>query len=119
MNDERMTYFFILPAFVVWLIIGVAFLVFVRTRPLYPYAWRVVLWSSVGFVITNVLLLIVVAGAMALMGPAPAEAERTMGRDALQLIVGLGAFVGPVFASLLGWVAGAGAGVLLARRSRH
>ena len=114
-----MAYFFILPAFIVWLIIGMVSLAALRTRPIYPYAWRILLWSSVGFVIANVLFMIAVAGAAVLVGPGPAEAERTAGRDALQLFFGLSAVVGPILASLAGWAVGTGAGILLARRSRH
>lgn len=103
-----MAYFIILPAFILWLVIASIALVVVRRSRRYPhafsYAWRFCLWSTIGFVVANVLLVGILAGAFILMGPA--SGERTIGRDALQLIVGIGGMVGPILASLAGWLAG-------------
>ena len=116
-----MAYFFILPAFVVWLIVAAIGLAIVRTNNrfsgVYPYAWRVVLWSTAGFIVANALLIIVVAGAANVLGPG--LPERTLTRDALQLIMGLGAILGPIPASLVGWLGGAALGAVLAGRAER
>ncbi len=116
-----MAYFFILPAFVIWLVVAAIGLVIVRTSSrlsrAYPYAWRVVLWSTAGFSVANVFLVVAVAGIANMLGPG--SPERTFANDALQLIVGLGAIVGPIPASLAGWLGGAAVGALLARRARR
>jgi hypothetical protein len=117
--DERMAYFIILPAFVVWLIVAAIALAVIRTNTRFssvrPYAWRVVLWSTGGFIAANGLLVVIVAGAASVLGLG--SPQRTVARDALQLIVGFGAIVGPIPASLLGWLGGAVLGALLARRA--
>ena len=112
-----MAYFFILPAFAIWLVVAAIGLVLIRANPSFsaarPYAWRVVLWSTCGFVVANVFLVVVVAGAANLLGPG--ATERTMARDALQLIVGLGAILGPILASVVGWLGGVVLGAVLTR----
>lgn len=116
-----MAYFVILPVFFLWLVVAAIGLVIIRKDSqishIYPYAWRVVLWSTGGFVLANVLLMILVVGAVGVLGPG--SPERTVGRDALQLFVGLGGIVGPIPASLIGWLAGAVLGALLARRAQR
>ena len=116
-----MAYFLILPAFALWLVVAAIGLAIIRTSDrfsrLRPYAWRVVLWSTVGFVVANLALVVIVAGAASLLGPAPSE--RTVARDALQLVVGVGAIVGPIPVSLVGWLAGGARGAILARRTQR
>jgi hypothetical protein len=115
-----MAYFIILPAFIVWLIVGAIALLVIRANGRlshsFPYAWRFYLWSTIGFVIANVLLVIVVAGGAALLEPG--SEERTFGRDAVQLMVGLGGIVGPIPASVIGWLGGGLLGAFRSFRKR-
>jgi hypothetical protein len=86
-----MPYFFILPLFALWLLLGVASSVglrFTRWRRWAPYAWAITLGSLLGFVAGNAVLLLA-TGLAALV------------------------FVGPFAASALGALGGAGAGALL------
>lgn len=84
-----------------------------RWSPLFPYAWRVLLWSSVGFLLANALLWL---GVAAIVGAGrQADAERS-GPAALQAALGLALILGPVVASMLGFGTGTVVALLLARR---
>ncbi|MGE5189623.1 MAG: hypothetical protein ACM3NF_06155 [Gemmatimonadota bacterium] len=83
-------------------------------RPLFPFAWRIFLWSTVGVLVANgaVLLLFLV--------PAPPSSGPAGGpgaSDAWKIGLAAGLLLGPVAATALGFVAGSTFGVFLALRS--
>ena len=116
-----MTYFLVLPFFVLWLVFATGATVATRLvpqlQPLFPYAWRISLWASVGCVLVNAIL-------MWLWTTMPhavaAPATGTLEKDASQLALLLVVFAGPVLGSVTGWLAGALLGIALAyRRGRR
>lgn len=118
----HMAYFLVLPAFALWLIVAALAVAIVKTVPrlasIYPYAWRVSVWATVGFVIANVALAVAVA--VGFVAVDRYSAEPSAMRDAAQATLGVTAIVGPFIASALGWLAGAVFGLILAHRSlRH
>ncbi|MES2018195.1 MAG: hypothetical protein V4484_17040 [Pseudomonadota bacterium] len=111
-----MAYVFILLAFVLWLLFAAAAMLTTRLTPrlatVYPYAWRVSLWGTVGFLVANAMLLGLLAlGFMAMDTRHPAP---SLTQDAAKIAWALAALGGPFIASALGWMAGCPFGVLLA-----
>ena len=111
-----MAYFLILPAFVVWLIVaGVSTVIakkFSRFPVAYPFVWRISVWATLGFVVANVLLIVLLA--LGFIALEDASADHSSSRDTFQIVWGLTAIGGPVIVSVLGWLLGAVAGVVLA-----
>lgn len=113
-----MAYFLILPLWLASVLVMAA--VAVATRVLrggsaaFPYAWRILLWSSLGFLTANGLLL----GGCALVASAAGA-----GAGAAHPLVGLGLvaalLLGPIVASAAGFGGGALVGFVLAWRSRR
>ena len=110
-----MTYFLLLPLFLLWLICAIAATAATRfvsqLNQLFPYVWRVSLWATIGCVLANATLLWMLslmerAGAPLFMG--------SFAEQALQLTFGLALLAGPLLASAAGWSAGALLGALLA-----
>ena len=112
-----MAYFFILPAFVIWLLFALGAVGLTKSAsPLaaaYPYVWRVSLWASIGVLVANALLIALLAlGFVALEGTGGDPAN-----DApIRFIFGLSAVVGPILVSAAGWFTGALLGTYLAHR---
>ncbi len=113
-----MPYFFVLPVvgFVVLLLGG--FAVVCRAapslRPLFPFAWRILLWSTVGVVVAN--------AAVFLLYLVPAFAPEELAADPgagglLKVFLAAGLLVGPLVASAVGFMAGSTVGVYLALRA--
>jgi hypothetical protein len=117
-----MAYFLIVPAFILWLLIAAATIYATRTIPRlaagYPYAMRISVWATVGFIIANsVLIGLLGFGFVALDSLVPSPSTT---RDVLQVAWALTAIGGPIVASALGWIAGCILGAVLAfRRSRR
>ena len=113
-----MPYFFILPAFGIAVLLLVGFTVACRIapslEPMFPFAWRIMLWSTVGFVVANaVVLLLFLVPAFA-----PECAQGDPGaREASRIGLAAGLLLGPFIASALGFMAGSTFGVFLALRS--
>ena len=113
-----MPYFFIIPPFGIAVLLLAGFTVACRVAPsltpLFPFAWRILLWSTVGFAVANgaVLLLFLVPA----FTPAAAPADPGA-REALRIGVAAGLLLGPFIASALGFMAGSTLGVFLALRS--
>jgi hypothetical protein len=115
-----MTYFFLVPLFALWLLAAAGALLMLRFTPslrhLYPLAFSVALWSSLGFIVGNAaLMLLIVFGG---------QFFQVRGDGALKDVMGVvwGGLIlaGPVLASAIGWLAGLGAGLLLSyRKSRR
>ena len=113
-----MAYFLILPVFVIWVLFACAAIVATRSFPslsgAFPSVWRIALWATVGVVAANAALVLLLTVGFATIGSsAPPESA---GRDVFQFVWGLTAIGGPLLASLLGWVAGAGLGAVFALR---
>lgn len=113
-----MPYFFILPAFgIAVLLLGgftIACKVAPSLNPLFPFAWRILLWSTVGFGVAN--------GAVLLLFLVPAFAPEGVpgnrgARGVLKIGLAAGLLVGPFIASALGFMAGSTFGAFLALRS--
>ena len=109
-----MTYFLLLPLFLLWLICAIAATATTRFVPqlnqLFPYVWRVSLWATIGCVLANATLLWI----LSLMERAGAPlALGSFAEQAFQLTFGLTLLAGPLLASAAGWSAGALLGALL------
>ncbi len=113
-----MPYFFVLPVVgAVVLLLG-AFTLACRAtpslRPLFPFAWRILLWSTAGVVAANaaVFLLYLVPAF------APEELAADQGaRGLLRIFLAAGLLVGPLVATALGFMAGSTLGAVLALRA--
>lgn len=116
-----MLYFVILPAFAFWLVLAtlaVAITKFVpRVAFAFPFVWRICVWATLGFVVANALLVLLLAGGfMAIDRHESAPGE---GGDVLRILWSLGAVVGPLVASAAGWLSGAVIGAALWLRNRQ
>ncbi len=113
-----MPYFFVLPVVgVVVLLLGgfaLACRLLPSLRPLFPFAWRILLWATVGVVAAN--------GAVFALYLVPAFAPEGLAADQgtrgfLKMILAAGLLVGPLVATALGFMAGSTLGVFLALRA--
>ncbi len=113
-----MPYFFVLPVVgVVVLLLGgfaLACRVTPSLRPLFPFAWRILAWSTVGVVTAN--------GAVFLLYLVPAFSPEELAADQgarglLKIVLAAGLLVGPLVATALGFMAGSTLGVFLALRA--
>lgn len=113
-----MPYFIVLPVVGALVLLLGGFAVACRLapslRPLFPFAWRILLWSTVGVVAANgaVLLLYLVPS----FAPEELAADRGA-RGLLKIFLAAGLLVGPLVASALGFMAGSTFGAFLALRS--
>ncbi len=113
-----MPYFFVLPVVGVVVLLLAGFAVACRAipslRPLFPFAWRILLWSTVGVVAANgaVFLLYLVPA----FAPEELAADRGV-RDLWKVFLAAGLLVGPLVATALGFTAGSTLGAILALRS--
>jgi hypothetical protein len=82
-------------------------------RGLRPYAWRALLWGSIGFLVANALLLAILAYPLTHMGVAGTSGGAT---DFLSIILGAAVVFGPLVASGFGIIVGALTGCYLGRR---
>ena len=112
-----MPYFFIAPAFALYLVLGGILVVACRVidsrRRLLSYVWRIWLWGGIGFVVANMLLvaiLYVPLTHLAVSGSAKPSHE------IVDIIVGVAVLLGPFVASVFGLLVGAGADAYLAWR---
>lgn len=112
-----MPYFIILP---LWLVAvagmaaaTVATRLAQRLRPAYPFAWRILVWTSVGFVTANALVMLfyfVAAQAAAMAGPGPHHPLAKIGLASALLLA-------PIAGSVGGFLAGLALAVWLAVRA--
>ncbi len=113
-----MPYFFVLPIVgLVVLLLG-GFAIACRAtpslRPLFPFAWRILVWSTAGVVVANaaVFLLYLVPAF------APEELAAAQGAGGLlKIFLAAGLLVGPLVATALGFMVGSTVGVYLALRA--
>lgn len=111
-----MAYFIILPLWGIALVgmtgATMATRLVPRLAPAYPFAWRMLLWSSVTFVGSNVIVLAFYVLAARIAGSIGQSAH-----PAAQLGLGAALLLAPVVASGAGFVGGAGVGAWLAHRA--
>ena len=115
-----MPYFILIPVFLGWLLIcGIATTAskwMASLRPWRSYVVQVCVWSTVGILIANsVLVLLLAQGIQAL----DALRDGTTIRSGLQVAWGLGALLGPFAVSALGWMGGVCFGLYLAHQRRR
>lgn len=115
-----MPYFFLLPAFIAWLLLSGAITLTARRlpslKPWYPYVMRVSVWATIGTLTANLILISLLAlGVRSLDG----LQTGTTVHDGLQVIWGLSAIFGPFAVSALGWIGGAGLGMYLALQRKR
>ena len=117
-----MLYFVILPAFAFWLVVATLAVCIAKSVPrvafAFPFVWRICLWATLGFVVANALLILLLAGGFLALGRQPSVP--TQGGDAARILLGVGTVVGPLVASVGGWLFGAvvGAALSLSHRQR-
>ena len=113
-----MLYFFILPLFVLALVFmtcaTLAARFFEPLNGLYPFAWRILLWSSIGFLLANSLMigLFFIPGAAGWQG-----ANQPIDPVKYSFLALL--FLGPVVASLVGFFGGSLLGLWLAVKAKR
>ena len=98
-----MPYTFAIAGFALFFALGAiataSSFLFASLRRLRPYAWRVWLWGSIGFLVTNAVLLGMLAYSLMHVGIAGNSDSRT---EALGMIIGAAVVYGPSAASALG-----------------
>jgi len=108
-----MPYFIIIPAFAAWLVLSVITVLVCRfwapAKVLFPYVWRICLWSDLGFLVANAIF-----WGLILMGLHFLREIQSGAHEAVSLITAGTLFIGPFIASALGWLAGFLAGIILA-----
>ena len=101
-----MPYFFILPAFVVWVVAVAAAILFATLwRPaahLRPYLTSVLAWSSVGFVLSTLAYAGVLVAAVVTIQRLAGSRPSTVGGVLMAVVI----FIGPFVAAALGLLGG-------------
>jgi len=115
-----MPYFFVVQAFVMaTLVMAAAALLcaFVsRLRWAYPFAWRMLVWSSVGCVVVNLPVLALYLVPLA-FDRAGISLNSGGSGSALNIVLAVGLLIGPVVASAAGYIGGVLLGYYLALRA--
>ena len=116
-----MLYFIILPAFALWLVLATLAVGVTKSVPkiafAFPFVWRIGLWTTIGFVVANAVLVVLLTGGFFAIDRQPSAANE--GGNAMRILWGVGTVVGPIIASTAGWLLGAVIGVTLSLRHRH
>ena len=93
-----MPYFFVVPAFLVWLLIAGSATLAARSlpslAPVYPFVWRISLWSTLGFIAGNLVLIALLWLGFAAIGPSPTQPSTAHGAAQVAWVVS--ALLGPV-----------------------
>lgn len=108
-----MTYFVVLPVFLVWLASGLIAITVLRAK---APAWsgialvvHVFLWSTLGVILANALLIAVLA--LGASHVPEASASSSVAQDVLRMLWGMLSILGPFAASALGWLFGVMVGI--------
>ena len=115
-----MPYFFVILVFLIAAIglsaASILAAVVPRLRPGFPFLWRVLLWSTAGFILANIPVfgLYFVPLLLERTGMTPSSGSSG---SFLKLALAGGLLFGPLVASGLGFLGGAAIGVWLARRA--
>lgn len=116
-----MLYFIILPAFALWLVLATLAVGVTKSVPriafAFPFVWRISLWATIGFVVANAVLVVLLTGGFFAIDRQPSAA--TEGGDTMRILWGVGAVVGPIIVSTAGWLLGAVMGAALSLRHRQ
>jgi hypothetical protein len=116
-SSSRMPYDFALVGFALFFALGAlataSSFLFASLRSLRPYAWRALLWGSVGFLVMNAVLLAIIAYPLMHLGIAGNSDGRT---EFLGVLLGAAVVYGPSAASALGIAAGTFAGCYFGKR---
>lgn len=110
-----MTYFLVLPLFILWLLGACAMTAASRFVPplrhLFPWVWRICLWATLGVIAANAVM----ACTLAMIGSAGQPfAPGSFADELSRLAIGMAVLAGPLLASATGWSAGALLGAVLA-----
>ena len=120
-----MAYFFILPVFFLavfaQLLALLATVLVTELRSTRVYLWRILTWSSAGFFVANILVMMLAAIPFLVLwaGQSSEDAELTGAQKALALSGAAILFLGPIIASPLGFGAGACWGIVRAGRAKR
>lgn len=101
-----MAYFSLLPIFMIWMLLATATVLITRSKPslrhIFPIALSIAVWSSVGFIGTNLAFVLVIwLGSLLLEGSNEGSLHQF-----LQLVFGLLILGGPIVSSAIGWAGG-------------
>ncbi len=110
-----MTWFLVLPFFLLWLVMAAGATAAARFVPqlhhLFPYVWRISLWATIGWVAASAALF----GLLHLMdGAGPLFEAGSVGEQLFHVTVALAMFAGPFLACAVGWSLGVLLGIVLA-----
>jgi hypothetical protein len=106
-----------IAGFAIFLILGAlttaSSFVFSTLEWLRPFAWRFLLWGSIGFVVSNALLFALLYRTFTRIS---VSGVQTPNRNAADVVVDFAVNFGPLIVSALGVVVGSILGMYLARR---
>lgn len=110
-----MTYFLVLPLFILWVLGACAMTAASRYVPqlrlLFPWVWRICLWATLGVIAANAVMV----WALTILGSVDHPFMPGSFADELsRLAIGVAVLAGPLLASAAGWSAGALLGAVLA-----
>jgi hypothetical protein len=112
-----MPYTFALAGFAFFFVLGAigtaSSFLFASLHDLRPYVWRAWLWGSIGFLVTNALLLAIIVYSLMHVGIAGNSDGRT---EALGMIIGAAVAFGPLVASASGILLGVLVGCYFGKR---
>jgi hypothetical protein len=113
-------YVFVIAGFAIFFVFGTvttaSSFVFSSLRWLWPYAWRVWLWGSIGFIASNTFLAALLYRVLTHIS---VSGVATPNRDTVDVLVDVAVDVGPLVVSAVGIVGGSVLGLYLAWRKVH
>jgi hypothetical protein len=109
-------YFFILPAFALWVFtlgaLTLAGRYIHRLQPVFPFIWRIFLWSCIAFILAQIpILLLFLLPALGWIAEKPS--------DIVAILYAGSLIFGPVVVSAIGILGGSAFGVWLALRAKR
>src|ERR1700675_3653249 len=114
---SNVPYVFVIAGFAIFLVLGAlktaSSFVFSALRWLKPYAWRVWLWGSIGFVASDALLGALLYRALTDVSVSGVESPH---RSVGDILVDVAVDFGPLVVSAVGVMGGSALGFYLARR---
>jgi hypothetical protein len=114
---SNVPYVFVIAGFAIFLVLGALMtassFVFSALRWLKPYAWRVWLWGSIGFVASDALLGALLYRALTDVSVSGVESPH---RSVGDILVDVAVDFGPLVVSAVGVMGGSALGFYLARR---
>jgi hypothetical protein len=118
--SQIVPYFLILPLFALGVAVQIALLALSLIAPPLarrrPYLWRVLVGSSAGFVVANILVVSICAVPI-VFGEKLGLRDDNPLHAAIGLVAGIGLLVGPLIATVVGLALGAKIGIRCAKRA--